>query len=277
MTGNWKKQYLNTLNLQDETPSRRYLKKVIRAHVRTFPFENVSKLLIAETYDGSAPITNVEEFLESHWEYQTGGTCFALNSCLYQLLCALGFEGYLIRPGEEHMAVIIKDPESDGNLLYVDAGTTAPLFDPIPFYGRRHSIPPFAGERLLFLPEKEKGVYTYIRMRGQHIIDKKWTFSVHDAMSIEDFKPWITSTFQSNAVFMNMLRCQVWQPEKRKGLSLTNKRFSVRNGNGAILTKHLPDKDALLEVIHDEFQMPSLPVTKAIHILEQKGIYLFEK
>ncbi|RSL30510.1 arylamine N-acetyltransferase [Salibacterium salarium] len=277
MRSAWTNAYLETLKLKKETPSRKYLKKIIRAHVRAFPFENISKLFMAEKYNGMAPIPTMEEFLKNHWKYQTGGTCFALNSCLHQLLCDLGFEGYLIRPGEEHMAVIIKDPERRGNLLYVDAGTTAPLFDPIPFHGRRHSISPFAGERLLFLPEEQEGTYTYIRTRGEHITDKKWTFSVQEEMSLEDFKPYVAATFESDAVFMNILRCQMWQPERRKGLSLINNRFHVRNGNGAVLTKHLPNKEAVLDVIHNEFKMPDLPVSSAIHSLEKKGVNLFSE
>ncbi|WP_026700477.1 arylamine N-acetyltransferase [Salibacterium aidingense] len=274
MSTAWLNTYLQTLNINNERPSRKYLKKIIRAHVRTFPFENISKLLMAEKQGDSIP--TVEQFLESHHKHQTGGTCFALNSSLYQLLCALGFEGYLIRPGEEHMAVVIKDPESDHNLLYVDVGTTAPLFDPIPFHGRKHSIPPFAGERLLFLPGAETGTYTYIRTRGGHITDKKWTFSVFDKMTMEDFEPWVASTFQQDALFMNMLRCQLWEPGNRRGLSLVNRKFNIRHANGAVLTRHLTDKKALHQVLMEEFRMPELPAMDAVHILENKGIDIFQ-
>ncbi|MFB4163700.1 arylamine N-acetyltransferase [Alteribacillus sp. JSM 102045] len=272
----WQSDYLQTLNLKKETPSRKYLKKIIRAHVRTFPFENVSKLIMHDQYKGAAPIPSVKKFLEDHWNYHTGGTCFALNSCLFDLLLSLGFKGYLIRPGEEHMAIIIRDPERNERLLYVDVGTTAPLFDPIPFRGRKHSIPPFAGEKLLFLPGENHGEYTYIRVRGDQITDKKWTFSVFNEMKLEDFAPWVTSTFQQEAVFMNVLRCQLWQPEKRRGLSLVNRRFTIRNGSGGVLTKMLPNRNALQQVLMEDFKMPKLPAAEALDILEKKGIDIFE-
>ncbi|WP_158737613.1 arylamine N-acetyltransferase [Alteribacillus sp. YIM 98480] len=273
----WISDYLQTLKLKQETPSRKYLKKIIRAHVRTFPFENVSKLLLYQQYKGSAPLPSIEKFLEDHRNYHTGGTCFALNSCLFDLLKSLGFKGHLIRPGEEHMAIILHDPEINGRLLYVDVGTTAPLFDPIPFHGRKHSIPPFAGEKLLFLPGEEYGEYTYIRVRGDQITDKKWTFSVFDKMKLEDFEPWVTLTFRKEALFMNVLRCQLWQPEKRRGLSLVNRKFTIRNGNGGVLTKILPNRNALQQVLMDEFKMPKLPVTEALDILSDKDVDIFSE
>ncbi|SDH54918.1 Arylamine N-acetyltransferase [Alteribacillus persepolensis] len=271
----WTNDYLDTLQLKRETPSKKYLKKIIRAHVRTFPFENVSKLWLYERYQDKAPIPSVEQFLEGYWKYQTGGTCFALNACLFDLLTSLGFEGYLIRPGEEHMAMIIYDPDVKGRRLYVDVGTTAPLFDPIPFQGRKQLIPPFAGEKLLFLPGSNEGEYTYIRVRGGQIIDKKWTFSIYDSVTREDFKPFVKATFREDAVFMNVLRCQRWEPEKRRGLSLVNRKFMIKNGNGGVLTKTISDENALRQVLNEEFHMPKLPVSIAVEVLQKKGIHLF--
>ncbi|MGY4690511.1 arylamine N-acetyltransferase [Salibacterium sp. K-3] len=275
MSTAWLDRYLNILHLKKEIPSRKYLKRIIRAHVRTFPFENVSKLLMAADGMEIDTVTDVRRFLDAHEANQSGGTCFTLNACLFQLLTALGFEGWLIRPGEEHMALIMKDPASGKRLLYVDVGTTAPLFDPIPFHGRKHSIPPFAGERLLFLPGKDSGFYTYIRTRNGQITHKKWTFSIYANMTMDDFMPWIASTFRDDALFMNMLRCQLWEPDKRRGLSLTNRKFTIRYGSGSVLTKDLPDKDALQQVLADEFRMPDLPVEGALKQLEKSDIDIF--
>ncbi|SFP95137.1 arylamine N-acetyltransferase [Salibacterium halotolerans] len=277
MSRDWLERYLTILRLKQQPPSRKFLKRIIRAHVRTFPFENVSKLLLARDGETLERVTDVHAFLASHETNQSGGTCFTLNACLFQLLEALGFEGWLIRPGEEHMAVIIKDPGSANRLLYVDVGTTAPLFEPIPFQGRKRAIPPFAGEQLFFLPGEGKGVYSYIRTRNGQITHKKWTFSIYEAMSYADFAPWIAATFQQEASFMNMLRCQLWEPDQRRGLSLINRTFTIRHGNGSVMTKDLPDEEAVRDVLVREFRMPDLPVYEALQQLEQRGAGIFSR
>ncbi|MFD2703942.1 arylamine N-acetyltransferase [Salibacterium lacus] len=277
MSSDWLERYLTILRLKPQPPSRKFLKRIIRAHVRTFPFENVSKLLMARDAETIDHVTDVYTFLTAHETNQSGGTCFTLNACLFQLLKALGFEGWLIRPGEEHMAMVVKDPGSDNRLLYVDVGTTAPLFEPIPFHGRKRGIPPFAGERLFFLPGNEPGIYTYIRTRNGQITHKKWTFSIYSAMQFADFTPWIASTFQHGASFMNMLRCQLWEPDQRRGLSLVNRTFTIRHGNGSVLTKDLPDQEAVQDVLSREFRMPDLPVEKALEQLKYQGVDIFSR
>ncbi|MFB5663153.1 arylamine N-acetyltransferase [Alteribacillus sp. HJP-4] len=273
----WVRDYLRTLTLLQEKPSRAFLKKIIRAHIRTFPFENISKLISKEQRNGTVSIPGPEEFLASHHNRHTGGTCFALNANLLKLLKALGFEGYYIHPGEDHMAIVLKDPESSHNNMYVDVGTTAPLFDPISFEGRKKMIPAFAGEKLLFLPGPQKGVYSYIRVRGDQIINKKWTFSIYDELEEKEFYPWVKNTYKDTAPFMNKLRCQLWQPEKRRGLSINNRHFTIRNASGGVLVKSVSDRESLRCILHEEFNFPRLPLDHALSILEEKQIALFEE
>jgi N-hydroxyarylamine O-acetyltransferase len=56
------------------------------------PFDNVLKLLhLREAWPGPLPGSNAADFFRLWLEYGTGGTCWAGNGALHDLVCALGF------------------------------------------------------------------------------------------------------------------------------------------------------------------------------------------
>jgi N-hydroxyarylamine O-acetyltransferase len=69
------------------------LRTVYAAWCERVPFDNTLKLIhVAESRTGPLPGSTAEDFFGSWLELGTGGTCWAGNGALHDLLAALGFE-----------------------------------------------------------------------------------------------------------------------------------------------------------------------------------------
>lgn len=69
------------------------LRLIYAAWCAAVPFDNVLKMIhIAESRDGPLPGSTAEDFFGSWLEHGTGGTCWAGNGALHELLAAVGFE-----------------------------------------------------------------------------------------------------------------------------------------------------------------------------------------
>jgi arylamine N-acetyltransferase len=76
-------------------------------------------------------------------------------------------------------------------------------------------------------------------------------------------------------VFLTILRCQLWQPEQDRGLSLVNNSLAYRFSDGTQEKLHLADIGEIEAVIADEFRLPKLPVREAVGVLESLGVDIF--
>ena len=69
------------------------LRLIYAAWCEAVPFDNVQKMIhIAEGRNVPVPSSTAEGFFTSWLEHRTGGTCWAGNGALHDLLAALGFE-----------------------------------------------------------------------------------------------------------------------------------------------------------------------------------------
>src|SRR5215468_7443178 len=69
------------------------LRTVYGAWCGAVPFENTLKLIhVFEEIPGPLPGSTTDDFLSSWLEHGTGGTCWAANGALHDVLAALGFE-----------------------------------------------------------------------------------------------------------------------------------------------------------------------------------------
>ena len=104
------------------------LDAVIRAHVRTVPFENL------DPFDfGLTPSLEEEDLYDKIVVRRRGGYCFELNTALHGLLLAMGFDAYpvVVRifmfPGPPrpyaHKGVVVR---AEGKLWYCDVGFGGP-------------------------------------------------------------------------------------------------------------------------------------------------------
>lgn len=73
------------------------------------PFDNVLKLLhLAEEWPGRLPGSDPADFFRLWLEYGTGGTCWAGNGALFELVTALGFRA------ERGVATMLATPDTPG-------------------------------------------------------------------------------------------------------------------------------------------------------------------
>lgn len=117
------------------------LGRVYAAWCLSVPFDNVRKLVhLAERRAGPLPGSSAADFFESWLEHRTGGTCWAGNGALHDLLAALGFEAVRVAatmmssadtPGPNHGSVVVV---LEGERWIVDASilSGAPLRIPAP-------------------------------------------------------------------------------------------------------------------------------------------------
>ena len=78
-------KYLNLLGIRRQKPGFEALKEIVSAQASTIPFENISKLFFKKHLNLTRLIA-FELYLDGIEKYSFGGTCYANNFFLNQLL-----------------------------------------------------------------------------------------------------------------------------------------------------------------------------------------------
>lgn len=264
--------YLRHLRLSLEEPSASYLERICRAYLTTFPFENISKFLSFRDKDLHIP--SYSQFVSNYAASHFGGTCYALNANLLNLLKELGFHCYLTMLGNEHMAIIVK---IDNETLYVDCGGAAPMFKPVRFESDHQNSSRFGEDYVTIVPiDPQNNEYQYVRYTMGKQNGKAWRFNSVISYKMSDFTEIIQKSYLPKATFMSMLRCQLWQTDQNRSVSLVNNRFGIRYSNGQSITKTLSSKSEIEEVMAHEFLLPKLPVAEAIEELQLLGVDILQ-
>jgi N-hydroxyarylamine O-acetyltransferase len=132
---------LARLDVERPSPDLEGLRTVYGAWCRSVPFDNTRKLIhLSEGLDGPLPGSTAEDFFDAWLRLGTGGTCWAGNGALHELLAALGFQvdrgiaTMLLRrdaPTPNHGTVIVT---AGGRRYVTDAsilsGEPLPLLEP---------------------------------------------------------------------------------------------------------------------------------------------------
>ena len=134
--------YLARIGLKDAgTPSAEHLRRLITAHVKTVPFENLTVCR-----ERTVPDLTVAALYRKIVLERRGGWCFELNGLFYALLQALGYDvrpiaaRVMLRHPEEagpvdHWATVVR---VEGREYLADVGFGATLsFYPIPLDGEK--------------------------------------------------------------------------------------------------------------------------------------------
>lgn len=267
-------EYIGYLNLELEKPSYEYLERICYAHLNTFPFENISKLINYKNNNHyNSGIPSFEFFTNNYDKFNFGGTCYTLNSNMLILLKELGFDCYNIMLGDVHMGIIVI---IDNERFYVDCGATAPFFKPVRFEIDPHNRSCFGGDEVRLLPvNPEINKYEYVRyMNGKQNGDI-WGFNSRKQSNLNVFCEVIKKSNKPNALFMSILRCHLYQSEKQRSVSLINNKFVIRTYSGESIVKRLASIQEISLVIHDEFMLPKLPVIEAFEVLNKLNIDIF--
>ena len=131
MTENFER-YLKLLGIRRGEPSIAELEQIVYAHMTKVPFENISKLYYLRTI-GLREIPGLTQFLDGLEHYNFGGTCYANNFYLHQLLRFLGYNvelcGADMSQEDAHLINLVR---IEGREFIADVGYAAPFLKPLP-------------------------------------------------------------------------------------------------------------------------------------------------
>ncbi|WP_162487632.1 arylamine N-acetyltransferase [Paenibacillus sp. LC231] len=273
----WANNYLQYIQVPIREASLEYLTEICTAHHQRVPFENITTLLQYQEYHQKGRLEQDEKrFVDQLWQLNAGGTCYMINSSLHQLLNQLGFETRYTLLGGGHVGLLVRIP-GEQEEVYVDCGNSAPFFEPVRLESDPEQVSQYAGIEVRLRPGDEPGTYTYYRYAdGRLITELVWSFDTRVTYQFDDFQPAIASYFQPNDLFTSSLRCQLWQLDQQRSLSLVDNVLSIRYANGKVEKRILSDLSELREVIDHEFHLPKLPVEDAVKVLQELGFNIFK-
>ena len=125
-------RYLRLLGIEKQRPDFEYLKEIVKAHVLKIPFENISKLYFYKRIN-LKKLIDFELYLDGIEKYGFGGTCYANNFYLNQLLSWLGYNiklcGADMKNPDVHIVSVVNIENRE---FLIDTGYAAPFSEPIP-------------------------------------------------------------------------------------------------------------------------------------------------
>ena len=150
-------RYLRLIGISQCEPSLDVLTQIVRAHLATIPFENISKLWRWRT-SGFKGLVGLTQFLDGIEQYHFGGTCYSNNFHLHQLLAYLGFDvtlcGADMSAPDVHMVNIVRIA---GREYIVDVGYASPFFEPLPRDLTNDHIVSFGDDTYVLSPRDSSG------------------------------------------------------------------------------------------------------------------------
>ncbi|HEU4965325.1 MAG TPA: arylamine N-acetyltransferase [Bacilli bacterium] len=273
----WAHRYLAHIGLQPEPPSLHALTAICRAHLSQIPFENISKLLyLRDSPQNGFHIPPLDMFVDNLYRYDYGGTCYTLNPHAQQLLRTLGYQVDLVQLGNDHVGLLAELPERPGERLYLDFGSASPFFQPVSFEKNPDNLTVFGVDEIRLLPDSEQpGWYRFTRYRHGEQLSNEWIFHPEHRCGFADFATSIERSNQPGALFLNHLRCQLWQPDRGRNLSLLNNHLTIRTSDKGETQQDLRSVTEIEQVLAEEFGLPKLPVREAVEVLESLGVDIF--
>lgn len=260
-------KYLKLLSLKESEPSFELLCTLVKAHLISIPFENISKLLYKNK--GMNYIPELPVYLDAIEKYNFGGTCYSNNYYLYLLLKHLGYNiklcGADMKTPDVHLISIVSIDECE---YIVDTGYAAPFYNPLPIQQNEDYVIKFGSEGYILKPMDEKNrtkVEQYINGKLQH-----WYTTNPAPRKIEDFRKVIEDSYADDAIFINTIRITKFTETGSvvlKNLVLTETK-GMESSTIELSRKDIP------EVIQEKFGMPADIAAEAIRNLKElKSIY----
>lgn len=194
-------RYLHLLGIAPRDPSFAALKELVRAHALRVPFENVSKLYYRKTFELRS-IPDLALFLDGIEAHNFGGTCYANNVHLFELLTYLGYNVRLCGADMNNPDVhVVNLVNVEGREYIVDGGYGAPFLAPLPRDLREDYVVSNGEDRYVLSPQDLMGcsrLNMYRQGRLKHGYRVKPT-----PRTAAFFAQVITESFDPAATFMN--------------------------------------------------------------------------
>jgi N-hydroxyarylamine O-acetyltransferase len=256
-------RYLRLLGIEGYPSGLSGLRALVRRHLSTVPFENISKLLLFGR-ERAGRVTTLPEFLDGIEFSDLGGTCYSNNPFLADLLRELGYDADLLGADMSqpnvHTCIRVR---IDSAAYHVDVGFGAPLREPIRLDrlpvqveegSNRYALARDAGSggfRLNMFSEAENGI----------------AYVVHDPpRPREFFEPAVLNSYALSSTFMKCLR--ISRVFDAYSLDLIDRKLYRHEAGGTAIT-HLESILELKAAVQDQLGMPRCPIEPAIAILER--------
>lgn len=259
-------KYLNLLGIQKQKPSFSYLKEIITAQFIKIPFENISKLYYKK-HLGLKKLIDFDLYIEGIEKYNFGGTCYAVNFYLNQLLSWLGYNvklcGADMKSPDVHIVNIVTLEDRE---FHVDAGYAAPFTIPVPLDLPKDFIIDLGTDRYI-LKARNKNNHSIVELYRNGFL--KHTYKINPrARYIEEFEKVIADSFKESSTFMNTLLLARFE----LNYSLVIHNMTINEISGSDQKKErLNSPDQLASFIQDRFGIPSSIVLKSMTEIDMSG------
>lgn len=252
-------RYAELLGVRREQPSITALARVVRTHMTSVPFENVSKLYRLKT-SGLRGIPDLAQYLEGIERFHFGGTCYSNNYYVGELLRFLGYDirlcGADMSKPDVHMMNIVN---VEGREFIVDAGYGAPFLEPLPRDLPVDYVISSGNDRYVLKPQNGLG-------RSELQLHRDGAFAhryLVNPMSrtIDEFAGVILDSFSPEATFMNAILLVKCEPERT---IVVHNMTCIENRGTTTERKVVESLEQLIQTIHDIFLMPRAIVETAL-------------
>lgn len=223
------------------------------------PFENISKLLYKKKL-GQTHLVSFEQYLEGIERYHFGGTCYANNYYLNQLLSWLGYEvrlcGADMHMPDLHLVNIV---QIDRREFLVDTGYAAPFYEPLPL--NLHTDLRITSGTSCYLLRRQDAEGMH-RMELYRKGELSHGYRVNPkAREIREFDQVIRNSFSNESTFMNQILVTRFAGDKF--LSLRNQTLTESTPETSD-QQTLGSRQELAQVIEQRFGIPQEIVLEGI-------------
>ncbi len=257
-TGDLFDRYLALLGITSRPPSLEALRELTLAHLTRVPFENVSKLY-ARREPELCGLPGLERFLDGIERHHLGGTCYANNFHLHELLAHLGYRvalcGADMAAPDVHIVNLVS---LDGSQYLVDGGYGAPFLEPMSLDLTQDQEVAWGRDRYVLKPRDAHGRSWMGHYRDGSL---RHGYLVNPApRRIGEFAGVIADSFREDATFMNALL--VARFSKTRSLTLRN--LSLTEADAAGWRSREVGRQDLPLVIEREFGIPRAIASQAL-------------
>ncbi len=262
-------RYLALLGLRRRKPGLGALREIVRAHVTRIPFENISKVL-HKAHLGLRNLPDLALYLEGIERFRFGGTCYANNFHLHELLAELGYRvrlcGADMTQPDVHLVNVVTVDERD---FLVDAGYAAPFLDPMPLDLVTDQVIALGRERYGLKPRDAQG-RSRMELYRDGILTHAYVVKP-EPRGIGEFARPIAESFGNDATFMRALLVARFSP----GRSLVVHNLAlIASRRTRWTTQHFSAPHDLARAVEERFGIPAPVTREAVDLLgELKDVW----
>ena len=260
LSSDFTNQILSFLGCVRETPSVRYLNRLIRAYIRHVPWESVSRIIKRNTTPETELCPRLpDEFWQEALKYGTGGTCFENHLAFFTLLKDLGFDGYLTINDMENPACHAASIITLKRQKYL-ADVTIPIHCALPIYANQISRRANEFHQYTIRPQ---GNHRYAIERSHHPKREAYTL-VDVSIPLEKYRDAVrrdyeeTGYFLDRVVIVKVIENRLWCfnsadiPFKAEGFDKASKQemvLEIRRLAESLAERFEIDKDKIAQAL----------------------------